>query len=73
MIINKYAATVAVVIGASSLTVVLIILKCYGIPIDWPYVFLPLLIVAGIWVVAALSILAVNTLVNLLIDRKWLQ
>ena len=73
MIINKYAATVAVVIGASSLTVVLIILKCYGIPISWPYVFLPLLILAGVWIVAVLSILAVNTLVNLLIDRKWLQ
>lgn len=73
MIANKYAASVAATIGASSLTVVLIILKCYGIPIDWPYVFLPLLILAGVWIVAVLSILAVNTLINLLTDWVYMQ
>lgn len=72
MITNKYAATVAATIGASSLTVLLIILKCYGIPIPWPYVFLPLLILAGVWIVAVISILAVNVLYDVLNDGKWL-
>ena len=51
---NKYAIAMGTAIAACAASVVLLILKCYGVHIEWAWVLMPVLIVAGVWFVVFL-------------------
>lgn len=68
MIRNKFAASVAATIGVCAVTVVLIILKLFGIPLEWLHVFLPLAITAGVWLVSCFGVMAIETILFLVGD-----
>ena len=56
---NKYAIAMGTAIAACAASVILLILKCYGVPISWAWVLVPVLIVAGVWLVLFLTLLGI--------------
>ena len=56
---NKQASMMAFSIGACALSVVLVMLKCLGVPISWLVVLLPVGLVALVWLVAAIIVLVI--------------
>lgn len=69
---NKYAIAMGTAIAACAASVILLILKCYGVPIEWAWVFVPVLIVAGVWLVVFLAALEI-AIVSDLERETWEQ
>ena len=65
---NKYAIAMGTAIASCAASVILLILKCYGVPIEWAWVFVPVLIVAGVWLVVFLACIAIGILSEVLSD-----
>ncbi len=63
---NKYSIAMGTVIAACAASVILLILKCYSVPIEWAWVFVPVLIVAGVWFVVFLACIAIGILSDVL-------
>ena len=59
---NKYSIAMGVAIAACAASVILLILKCYSVPIEWAWVFVPVLIVAGVWFVCFLALVGIYIL-----------
>lgn len=62
---NKYAIAMGTAIAACAASVVLLILKCYGVHIEWAWVLMPVLIVAGVWFVVFLACLGVSIIADM--------
>lgn len=69
---NKYAIAMGTAIAACAASVVLLILKCYGVHIEWAWVLMPVLIVAGVWFVVFLACLGVSILADMA-GETWEQ
>lgn len=68
---NRYALAMGISIAACSFSVILLVLKCYSLPIDWPWVFLPVLILACVWLVSVLVAIALYVLNDLMGGKLW--
>ena len=68
MINNRFQLSIAIAIGASALTVVMLILKLFGVPLEWVHLLIPLAMVGGVWVVTLLVLVGVD-LVLLVLER----
>lgn len=54
MIRNKFSVFIAATIGAVALTVILVILKCFGVPLTWLAALMPAIIFGGLWAIGGL-------------------
>lgn len=62
---NKYSVAMGTAIASCAASVILLILKCYGVPIEWAWVLMPVFIVAGVWFVVFLACLGVSILADM--------
>ena len=68
---NKYAIAMGTAIAACAASVILLILKCYGVHIEWAWVLMPVLIVAGVWFVCFLVLIAFYVLNDMAGGWLW--